>query len=690
MSDTDGPWGKYFVHILILAGLYAVCAKLGLLFPLLNQEVTLLWPASGIGLAALLLWGYRLWPGIVLGTFISMAITHASLIFGIGVTLGYTLEALLGTYLLRRLQFDNRLASVRDVLLFVFAGIGVSALAGATVGIISGKLAGIGFPQPPGPTLSIWWLGDAMGALVAAPFFLTWVEPVALPAVSKARLIESLLLFVILVSVSLVVFAEPALSHAARYPLAYLISPLLLWAAFRFEMRGATTAIFVVVLFAVWGTVQGIGPFSGPSPHKNLVLLWAFTSVMAVTTLVLTAMIVERRRVDAERAQLQRQLLQSQKMDAIGQLTGGIAHDFNNILASILGFSELALEKARERSWDKLPLYLAEIGSAGRRGKALVQQLLTFSRTAEAPPATFDLVTPVQETLDMLRATIPVSIEIRTDFRDAPTAVTTNAVQVQQMVMNLCLNARDAMRFKGRIDIATRRLGVENALCSSCNKRFSGRYVVLSVADTGPGIEARIRDRIFEPFFSTKASGDGTGMGLSVVHGIMHSCGGHIMVDDAAEQGTVFRLLFKSIMAGAPKDEAGRNAVPVPALSSGRVMVVDDESSVASYLKELLEGWGFTVRTETDPVVALESFRSNVHAYDVVVADQTMPRLTGLEMAEQMLALRSDLPVILCSGHNEDLTREQLTTKGIRAFCHKPIDSSNLVEEVRAATVISP
>ncbi len=686
MSGSEWNRGRYLLRLTVVAALYALCAKLGLLFPLEEQSVTLVWPASGIGLAAVLVYGYRMWPGIVLGIILSIVITHAPPLYGIGVTVSSTLEALAGAYLLHWFQFDKRLGSVRDILLFVFVGIGVSSLFGTALEIASAVLAGITLSQPVASVWSLWWLGDSMGALVTAPFFLAWLAPSSPLHLTSTRILEAVVLIGILLGVSLIVFAEPALSHAARYPLAYLLSPLLLLAAFHFEMRGATTAILAVVVLAVWGAFLGTGPFAGTTPYRGIALLWAFMSVMSVTTLVLTAMITERRRMDNERIQLQRQLHQSQKMDAIGQLTGGIAHDFNNMLTSILGFSELAQDRLKSIREDKLNAYLAEIRQAARRAKELVQQLLTFSRASEASLVTFDGAALIHETLNMLRATMPATVEIRSDVEARTLTVSMDPIMLQQMVMNLCLNARDAMKDNGRIDITARRRYVSNALCASCHKVFSGEFVELSVKDNGPGIAAEVRERLFEPFFTTKPVGEGTGLGLSVVHGIMHSSGGHITVSDALGRGGAFHLFFPPAESVPPQGDTPEDAAREIQPGEGRVLVVDDEVSVASYLRVLLEGSGFKVTTQTDPVAALKVFKADIGAIDVVVTDQTMPRLTGLEMAKQMHSLRPDLPIIICSGYHERFTEEQLALKGIHGFCPKPIERAGLLKSIRQAT----
>jgi CheY-like chemotaxis protein len=253
-------------------------------------------------------------------------------------------------------------------------------------------------------------------------------------------------------------------------------------------------------------------------------------------------------------------------------------------------------------------------------------------------------------------------------------------VQLDQVLLNLAINARDAMGDSGRLAIAVRAAEALRAVCSSCRQRFAGEFVELAVADSGPGIAPHVLERMFEPFFTTKEVGRGSGMGLATVHGIVHDHRGHIVVDRGAEGGSRFRVLIPALDEGAPvastaqKSSRAQKRAPL----AGRVLVVDDEAAVADFMRELLASWGLDAEATTDPRQALISFTSAPRAYDLVITDQTMPSTTGLGLARELLARRPDLPVILCTGHIDPIAQRELESAGIRALLHKPVEPDEL------------
>jgi len=252
----------------------------------------------------------------------------------------------------------------------------------------------------------------------------------------------------------------------------------------------------------------------------------------------------ERLEAVENKVALQRQLQQAQKMEAIGQLTGGIAHDFNNILASIMGYTELLKDKAIIVGDSKMQYYLEQIYISSERARDLVAKMLAFSRESKTGGQALSLLPVLEDSLTMLGSIMTPSIELHTDFEVDLPMVLSNPLQIHQLVMNLCINARDAMHDNGRIDIGLKLVQLNGELCDSCHDQIDGEYVELSVKDTGTGIESQILERIFEPFFTTKSLGKSTGMGLSLVHGILHELGGHILVESSPDTGTLFRLLF--------------------------------------------------------------------------------------------------------------------------------------------------
>ena len=396
--------------------------------------------------------------------------------------------------------------------------------------------------------------------------------------------------------------------------------------------------------------------------------------------------ISERKRAQDERDQLQKQLQQAQKMEAIGQLTGGIAHDFNNILASIMGYSELALEHCASRETaPKLEAYLQEIYRGGERARDLIAQMLAFSRGSKGEKQILPLAPLVKEAVKMMRSTIPSSIDMTVDVDDEPFTVLGDPTMLHQVILNLCINARDAMEGKGRIAIRLRRAPGVDAVCRSCHGTVTGDFVEMTVKDSGSGISAAIVNRIFDPFFTTKDTGKGSGMGLSMAHGIVHEHGGHILLHSASGEGSTFRILLPAV----PSELSYSSAEPMRqsvghALQSAsrRVLVVDDEESVANFLGDLLAGHGYTVTVACDSREAMLRFKADLHAFDLVVTDQTMPGLTGVEMAQAMLAVRPELPVILCTGHSDHVDADYALALGIRVYLTKPFTISALLSKL--------
>ncbi len=398
---------------------------------------------------------------------------------------------------------------------------------------------------------------------------------------------------------------------------------------------------------------------------------------------------IEALRTREEREHLQNQLLQARKMEAVGQLSGGIAHDFNNMLSSILGYAGLALDRPNGLPDSKLDEYLDEVIRAGERARDLVGQMLSFSRIRKGEAGCSELKPIINETIKMLRFTLPASIALDIVLDDEPLTVNIDPVQLQQIIMNLSINARDGMCNKGRLSIAVRRISpTEDSFrleCQSCRKTvLPGDYIELSVKDSGGGIDQELLERIFDPFFTTKDIGKGTGMGLAVVHGIVHEVGGHILVESVQDEGTTFKLLLP------PSAEVVREPAPAAftyadvreGVAAARILVVDDEPSVAGFLKELLSVAGYEAVLARDGAEALEIFQQQSGCFDLVITDQTMPNLTGAELAHRLLALSPDLPVILCTGYSEDVDETQAREIGIQGYLLKPVPSHALLKRI--------
>ena len=388
--------------------------------------------------------------------------------------------------------------------------------------------------------------------------------------------------------------------------------------------------------------------------------------------------VTARRVAEAERAQLEAQLRQAQKMEAIGQLTGGIAHDFNNILQGILGNLTLASERQAELGDARLGKYLERAQHSAQRARELIGQMLTFSRGQRGARRPVALPELVRDACKLLRSTLPSTIDLRLNLEEDLPVLQLDPVQVEQVLLNLCINARDAMRGTGAIRIGLRSVARVRAVCASCRQKVEGPYLELSVRDTGPGIPPQVMERMFEPFFSTKEVGRGTGMGLSLAHGIVHDHGGHILVDCIENERTKFRVLLPAPDAAAAEAAPATRGDGAPARKrarlAGRVLVVDDEKAIREFMLDLLGGWGLEVATLSDGAAARDAIASDPQHYDLVITDQTMPQLTGLALAKLISRLRPGLPVILYTGYAEDLSPQQLREAGVVELVRKPIE----------------
>lgn len=392
--------------------------------------------------------------------------------------------------------------------------------------------------------------------------------------------------------------------------------------------------------------------------------------------------ISERVELQMSRQRDEANLLRVQKMEAIGELVGGIAHDFNNILTSVLGYTELALMEVGPED-QKLTTYLNEVFQGGKRARELVSKMLTFSRADQVQPQNLDLMREVKDIVKMLRASLPSSIEIRIDIEEGLPEIFMDKSFLQQIVMNVCINSRDAMQDTGTIFIRGHSRYVDRDHCSSCHTNFSGEFVELSIEDTGPGVPDHLVDRIFEPYISSKEAG--SGMGLAMVHGIMHRQGGHVRVDSLSGDGTEMRFFIKPAQRiWAPGPEMPNLDIQENTHNREKhILVIDDEVSLAYYLRELLHRKGYEVSVASDSHEAWDLFSANPAKFDLVVTDQTMPGLSGVQLAAKMLTLREDLPIILCTGYSDVVGENNIGQYGIKGFMPKPIDSRELLRNIQ-------
>ena len=373
---------------------------------------------------------------------------------------------------------------------------------------------------------------------------------------------------------------------------------------------------------------------------------------------------------------LKDRLLQSQKMEAIGTLSGGIAHDFNNILAGIIGFTEMALDNLPSHSPERRHLEL--VLKSGFRGRDLVKQILAFSRKTKPRREPVSLSAMVSETLKLLRASLPATTSIAVKIDAKEDTVLANPSELQQIIMNLSTNAAHAMGDRGgELDVTLAEIEIDSV---EPHELAPGHYVELTVKDTGTGMDEEVMKRIFEPFFTTKGPAEGSGMGLSVVYGIVKSLNGDIAVKSTPGIGTAFHVLLPRAAAAAPPEIVAE----IPR-GKERILFVDDEELLAELGEEMLKGLGYKVTAMTDGIEALKVFSKHPSRFELVFTDQTMPEITGLELAQELFKIRPDIPVILCTGHSDSVSSEKALAMGIRGFLMKPLSKRELAVALRSA-----
>ncbi len=673
-----------------LALAYALAAEFGLSLAVIDPAVSAVWPPSGLALGALLVLGPAAWPGVLAGAFLvnlQIALARgefgpaACLLSAAGIAAGNTLEAAAGAWAVNRFASGRRAIENPDDLikLALFAGL-LATMISASVGVLSLSAAGMLPAAAAAGAWLTWWLGDASGILVGTPIILSWTA--AAPQRFKGGRAEAAALALIFGGAVWFIF----IGH--RYPTAYFVLPGVIWTAFRFGMRGAAAAVLGLSCAAVYGTVNGRGPFALGQGAADLLILQGFLATVAVSTYVLAALISERERSERDmlhsRDRLEkevdrrtRELVQAQKMEAVGRLSGAVAHEFNNVLTGVVGLAELIRREAPEGSQTEKDA--GGIVAACRRGGALAGRLLSMTRRGgEKKPLALNET--VAASAKILRLAAGESVELAFEAGPRVPAVLAAADQVEQVLLNLCLNARDAMPGGGKITIATRAEHVEKTRLLSHGVLKPGAYAALGVADNGAGIPEEIRTMIFEPFFSTKKSGKGSGLGLSIVYGIVNDHGGAIDLI-SRPGGTEFVLYLP-----ATEREPAATPVPGPAAPPPRgteiLLIADDDEAVRGVLVRVLEPLGYTLLVAHDGEEAWRLYSENEGSVAMGVFDVVMPRLRGDEAYRRIAAKNPGFKVLFISGHTTDQAEKTIRARKL-PFLAKPFAIEELPALVR-------
>ncbi len=666
-----------------------------------SNYTSTLWVSNALLVGILASRSYRDWP-ILLGAALFAEVvslftlsSHLPVFSAAWFSVANLCEVLFGAWLWKRLGGGRpSMGRLRDTIALALV---VATLAPAVSSLMAAAtFVGFGDFREFAHFWQLWWASEALGLLIVAPVVLSWLEYARerFDAYGQRRF-ELGIVAVLSMLLAIWIFSQEPTDSKTLLNLPYATYPFLIWGVLRFGYRESALLVLMNALVATYFTNQGLGPFSLPgySVYESVLALQLFMVAIAVSVMVVAASFNEHRlaqdrirRQAEERMELEQQLQQSKKMESIGNLAGGVAHDFNNILTSIMGYTDLALGELSGRRDSTMRSYLEGINDASSRARELVGHLMTFGRRRKAEKVRVEIGEIVDQVVSLLKPALPpgLTVEIHLD-RDV-IAVMGDPVQLQQAIMNLCINARDAMDGHGTVHIEARRQRKDVVVCSSCRKVFSGDFASIQVRDTGAGLPVDQVDSLFEPFYTTKAPGVGSGLGLSVVHGAVHSHGGHVTV--TSQPGDTCFSIFLPIAGVTPRQpEVVGASQPAPENLRGRVLLVDDEPIVANAVSMVLQKKGLEVEIATDPNAALDRFSGQPHAYDIVVTDQIMPAMVGTELARQLSRIRPGIPIILCSGFSRGVDESRLASVGIGAFLPKPVDFDALA--TRIASLLS-
>jgi len=668
------------LRALTLAIAYFVVAELGLRYASIGVSVSPVWPPTGLAIAALLFMGLSYWPAIFAGALLANALTPVAFVAAFGIACGNTAEAALAVYLLR--AGTTRPLAIDDpawVLKFVAMAAPLGAAVSAPVGVVTLVFTGAVSPATFWSALGLWWAGDYAGALVVGSVLIALTVSLQSPAerreaVGLAPLIAAAILVAGLVFGE---FFSGSLLLGVDFP--YLLFPFVIAAALRFGAIGATLTTLAVAVLAVGFTARGGGPFVMGTLARTDIALLLYICILSITGLVASAFAAERRRAESALLQLEEQYRQAQKMEAVGRLAGGIAHDFNNILTAILGTATLMEETVAADS--PLRPDLEEIEKAARRAAGLTGQLLAFSRKQVLEPHIVEVNSLVRDLEGMLRRLIGENVELRTILAPDTGTVRADTGQLQQAIVNLVVNARDAMPDGGRLTIETANAEFDGEYAKEHFAVAPGQYVLIAISDTGIGMNTETRAHLFEPFFTTKQPGKGTGLGLATVYGIVKQSGGYIWAYTELGQGATFKIYLPRVTGRAVP--LTPPSVAVPSRGSETILLVEDEDEVRRVAMRILTANGYSVLEARDGKEALEIAAAHSGPIHILVTDVVMPGMNGRELATLLHLKRPEMPALYVSGYTDHaIVRNGQLEPGL-AFLQKPFTPDALARKVR-------
>ena len=642
-----------------------------------GRTVTPIWPPVGLAVAITYIGGYRLLPGIVLGSFM-VGVTRNPVWLAFLVAAVQIIQPIVDTRLLRAFRFDPRLERVRDPIILSLVAGPAGALFAAVFAVTLYYIAGRIPADRVAYEMTLWFLRDWLGVMVTAPLIFSWLYGRDVEW-SWPRAGEALALFLTLFATMQLMFGLWDVFATRNVAIGFVFFPIVGWAGLRFGARGSSTMVALVSGFAIAIAGYRLGPFADFPIEFTHFLLFTFLALGSLSGLTLAAIMAERDDALNKRLLLEEQLRHSQKMEAVGRLAGGIAHDFNNLLTAIIGYTEIVLHSLDPK--DDRRADAEEIGRAAMRAADLTRQMLAFSRRQVLQPKVINLNTALGKVEPMLRRVIGEDIVMSVTGKATEAFVRVDPGQVEQVVMNLVVNARDAMPQGGRLNVETADAVLDEAAVADSPEAKPGPYVMLSVSDSGVGMPPEVRARIFEPYFTTKDVGKGTGLGLSTAYGIVRQSDGHIAVSSELGLGTTFRIYLPR--AEAPAQAAVDAGVEKMPEGTEHILLVEDDSSVRRLSKELLTRLGYSVTEAASGRAGLALGSDDTRHFDLALCDVILGDMSGPAVAEALSALRPSIRVLYMSGYTDEaIVRTGVLDEG-KPFLQKPFTPLQLAKKIR-------
>jgi signal transduction histidine kinase/ActR/RegA family two-component response regulator len=649
--------------IVVLTLVYFVAGKLGLKLAFLHASASPVWPPAGIALAVLLVLGYRVWPAIFIGAFLVNATTAGNILTSLGIATGNTLEALCGACLVNRFAGGTRVFDrAQDVFKFALAAM-VSTLISPTIGLTSLELGDFASWANYGPIWLTWWLGDAAGVLVVAPFILLW--SISSPQRwTRREAVEVGILLLLLVCLGEIVFGGWSSISAKNYPISFICGPVVLWTAFRFSQRETATGIFILSAIAIWGTLQGSGPFIMQTENQSLLTLQAWTAVLTITAMALAAAMAERRR--AEIAIEQQKTAVEAANRTKDNFLAMLSHELRTPLTPVITALD-ALEMDLAQS-EESKAALAMIRRNVELESQLIGDLLDLTRIAkdklELNFDTIDAHEAVLNVIDICRAEADLKqLRIYSDLRAGAHHISADSAKFQQIVWNLLKNAIKFTAENGEITISSTNPAPQN--------------ITITVRDTGIGVEPDIIDRIFDPFeqgeLTSRRRFGGLGLGLAISKSLAKAHGGTLVARSAGrDKGTTFLLTLNTVSPQRPLIAPAQAPIPSRTL---RILLVDDHHDTCTALEKLLVRRGHLVVATHNVRSALEAAVRN--QFDLLISDVALPDGTGTELMMQLRAI-CGVPGIAISGFGSNGDREKSLQAGFSEHLVKPVNLEKL------------